>query len=77
VLASHGLERRRAEVPHEYLARVLTELQVREGAVRALTELFEYAKFSPHEIDAAMKAEAIAALVAVRDDLQAEQELAA
>lgn len=77
VLASHGLARGRAEVPHEYLARVLTSLQVRESAVRALTELFEYAKFSPHEIDATMKENAIESLVAVREDLQATTELAA
>jgi hypothetical protein len=77
VLASHGLARGRAEVPYEYLARVLTALQVRESAVRALTELFEYAKFSPHEIDLAMKERAIESLVAVREDLQAPRELAA
>jgi hypothetical protein len=77
VLASHGLARRRAEVPQEYLARVLTALQVRESAARALTELFEYAKFSPHEIDLAMKEEAIESLVAVREDLDAARERAA
>ena len=77
MLASHGLARGRAEVPYEYLARVLTALQVREGAVRALTELFEYAKFSPHEVDPAMKETAIESLVAVREDLQATRELAA
>jgi uncharacterized protein DUF4129 len=77
VLAAHGLPRGRAEVPYEYLARVLIALQVRERAVRALTELFEYAKFSPHEIDPAMKESAIESLVAVREDLQATRELAA
>ena len=77
VLASHGMRRAAAEAPLEYLARILRVLHVRESAVQSLTALFEYAKFSPHEIDAAMKAEAIAALVVVRDDLQAEQELAA
>jgi len=77
VLASHGLPRKREEVPYEYLARVLTALQVRESAVRTLTELFEYAKFSPHEIDPAMKEHAIESLVAVREDLQVTRELAA
>ncbi|TML84827.1 MAG: hypothetical protein E6G09_06530 [Actinobacteria bacterium] len=43
----------------------------------SVTELFEYAKFSPHEIDPAMKEHAIESLVAVRDDLQAIRELAA
>jgi hypothetical protein len=77
ILASHGLPRGRAEVPHEYLARVLRVLQVSEGSVRSLTELFEYAKFSPHEIDEAMKEQAIDSLVAVKEELELRQELAA
>ena len=77
ILASHGLARGRAEVPYEYLARVLRVLQVSESSVRSLTELFEYAKFSPHEIDQAMKEQAIESLVAVQEDLQIRQELAA
>lgn len=77
VLASHGLGRRPAETPLEYLARILRALRVRESAVQALTALFEYAKFSPHEIAAGMKEEAIAALVAVREDLQLEERAAA
>jgi hypothetical protein len=71
VLASHGLPRAPHETPLEYLARVLRELNVGAEAAHALTELFERAKFSQHEIDVAMKEEAIAALVRVRDDLQA------
>jgi hypothetical protein len=77
VLASHGLERRRAETPLEYLARILRGLEVREHAVRSLTQLFEYAKFSAHEIDAAMKEQAIGALEKIRDDLRREEVLAA
>jgi hypothetical protein len=77
VLASHGIPRREAEAPLEYLSRILGDLHVREGAVRSLTSLFEYAKFSPHEIDSGMKADAIEALIAVRDDLQREEVLAA
>jgi hypothetical protein len=70
VLGRHGFPRFRSEAPLEYLARVLRELRVRSGAVLALTELFERAKFSRHTIDAEMKEEAIGALVAVRDDLR-------
>jgi hypothetical protein len=72
VLGRHGFPRFRSEAPLEYLARVLRELSVRSGAVLALTELFERAKFSRHAIDAEMKEEAIGALVAVRDDLRPE-----
>jgi hypothetical protein len=39
--------------------------------------LFEFAKFSGHEVDAAMKEEAIEALIAIRDDLQREEARAA
>jgi len=76
-LAAHGLRRSPAEAPLEYLARVLHGLDVRESAVSTLTALFEYAKFSPHEIDAAMKDDAIGALLATRADLQRREELAA
>jgi hypothetical protein len=71
VLAVHGHARRPHEAPLEYLARVLRELEVRPEAAHALTELFERARFSRHEIDAAMRAEAVASLAAVRDDLRA------
>jgi hypothetical protein len=71
VLASHGMPRAAHEAPLEYLARVLRELNVGAEAAHALTELFERAKFSQHEIDVAMKEEAIAALLRVRDDLEA------
>jgi Domain of unknown function (DUF4129) len=77
VLAAHGLARRPAEAPLEYLARVLRTLHVRESAVQSLTRLFEYAKFSEHDIDATMKDEAIAALIAVRDDLKVDVRTAA
>jgi hypothetical protein len=76
-LGAHGLPRRPADAPVEYLARILRELEVRESAVSTLTRLFEYARFSPHEIDAGMKEEAIGALVAVRADLLAEESAAA
>jgi Domain of unknown function (DUF4129) len=71
VLAAYGLGRLAHEAPLEYLGRMLRELNVRAEAAHALTELFELAKFSHHEIDAAMKQEAIDALATVRDDLKA------
>ena len=45
-------------------------LTARGDAVQSLTRLFEEARFSRHEIDAAMKRDAIGALRAIRDDLQ-------
>jgi multisubunit Na+/H+ antiporter MnhB subunit len=69
VLRRHGRARRAAEAPYEYLERVLSELRIRPAAVAELTELFERAKFSVHQIDGGMKVRAIDALVAVREDL--------
>jgi Domain of unknown function (DUF4129) len=68
VLAAHGIPRRRFEAPHEYLGRVLADLTRRSRAAERLTELFERARFSAHEIPPAMKEDAIAAA----EDLQAE-----
>lgn len=71
-LASFGLPRRPFEAPVEYLARVLEELRSGSPAARRLTHLFERAKFSQHTVDAAMKEEAIDAVVTLRDELRAE-----
>ena len=71
VLARHGLRRRLSETPVEYLRRILLGLTARADAVVRLTDLFELAKFSRHEIDSSMKLEAIGALREIRDDLQA------
>jgi hypothetical protein len=76
VLASHGVARRASEAPFEYLARVLVSLQVRDEAVRTLTDLFERAKFSHHDVGPEMKEEAIDALVTVRDELLVARALA-
>ena len=76
VLAAHGLPRKPAEAPMEYLGRMLAELSVSDRAARALTDLFERAKFSQHAVGAEMKDEAIDALQTVRNDLLAATALA-
>jgi hypothetical protein len=70
--AAAGVPRRASEAPLEYLARVLTELlHASAASVSRLTALFERAQFSLHAIGPELKAEAIEALVAVRDELRA------
>jgi Domain of unknown function (DUF4129) len=69
VLADHGLERRPAETPYEYLARVLTDLRASERSARRLTELFEWAKFSTHEVSERMRADAIGCLTRLRAEV--------
>jgi hypothetical protein len=71
VLGRGGTRRAPSETAFEYLQRVLLELTTRGDAVARLTALFEQAKFSRHEIDQGMKRDAIAALRAIRDDVQA------
>jgi hypothetical protein len=72
-LAAAGVPRRPPEAPVEYLERALLELETSAGAVRRLTELFEWAKFSQHDPEPRMRDEAVDALVAVRDELRAPE----
>ena len=69
-LAVAGTPRKPAEAPLEYLARALRSLDASAPAVTRLTDLFEWAKFSQHAPEPAMRDEAIDALVAVRDELR-------
>jgi uncharacterized protein DUF4129 len=76
-LSAVGVPRRPAETPLEYLERVLENLDASAGSVRRLTVLFEWAKFSHHDPEPAMRDEAVAALFAVRDELRNPVEAAA
>jgi Domain of unknown function (DUF4129) len=70
--AAYGVPREEAETPLEYVERVLAHLSVSSFAIKRITHLFGRAKFSPHEIDSAMKDEAIDALVGLRAELEHE-----
>jgi Domain of unknown function (DUF4129) len=72
-LAAAGVPRRPAEAPLEYLERVLLSLDASAEAVRRLTDLFEWARFSHHEPEPAMRDDAVDALIAVRDELRASE----
>lgn len=73
VLAAHGFPRHASETPEELLGRILPGLDVDRHSIRRLTDLFTWAKFSHHEVDADMKEEAISALAQVRDELRARE----
>jgi hypothetical protein len=75
--AAYGVPRGQSEAPLEYMARALDRLNVSVYSLRRLTQLFSRAKFSPHEVDAGMKDEAIEALVGLRAELEHKQEEAA
>ena len=68
--AAYGVPRDESEAPLEYMVRALDSLSVSAYSVRRLTQLFSRAKFSPHDVDAAMKDDAIEALVGVRAELE-------
>src|SRR5262249_57525093 len=73
LFGSYGLPRDPAQAPLEYLDRVLPELRASGSALRRLTALFEWAKFSAHDVNPGMRDRAIQALVEVRDELRANR----
>jgi hypothetical protein len=74
VLARHGVPRRDAEAPFEFASRagkeLAAELAVEDGWLEQLAGLFEWARFSTHDVTPAMREEALGGLVAVRDGLR-------
>ena len=76
-LAAAGVPRHHAEAPLEYVERALLKLDTSASAVRRLTDLFEWARFSHHEPEPSMRDEAVDALIAVRDELRASGPAAA
>jgi Domain of unknown function (DUF4129) len=69
-LAENGVPRRTAETSVEYLNRALRSEGVSAASARRLGGLFEWAKFSTHEVNQSMRADAISALRAFSDDLK-------
>jgi uncharacterized protein DUF4129 len=72
-LAAAGLPRHHAEAPLEYMERALLTLDTSAAAVRRLTDLFEWARFSQHEPEPSMRDDAVDALESVRDELRASE----
>jgi hypothetical protein len=75
--AAYGVPRQEHETPVEYMGRVLDSLRVSSYAVRRLVQLFERAKFSPHDVGPSMKDDAIEALAGLRSELEVERMQAA
>jgi hypothetical protein len=72
-LGAAGIPRSPAEAPLEYVERALLSLDTSAAAVRSLTDLFEWARFSQHEPEPSMRDDAVDALSAVRDELRASE----
>jgi hypothetical protein len=69
LMSSSGIPRLPSDTPTEFLARVLQMRSVSAESASRLTTLFERAKFSPHRVDEQMRADALAALEQVRDEM--------
>jgi hypothetical protein len=74
LFATSGLPREASETPLEYLGRGLGELRATGAALTRLTALFQWAKFSDHEVTPEMREDAIKSLTLVRDELKANRE---
>jgi hypothetical protein len=68
-LAARGFPREEHEAPNEYLGRILAVVGASGHSARRLTKLFERARFSEHDIDQAMKDDAIDSLSGLRAEL--------
>jgi hypothetical protein len=68
-LAARGFPREEHEAPGEYLGRILAVVGAGGHSVKRITKLFERARFSEHEIDQAMKDDAIESLTGLRAEL--------
>jgi hypothetical protein len=64
--ARGGWPRRPSRAPFEYLEEALARLKVPSAPTRALTELFEVARFSDRRVDPSMRDRAIDALAQIR-----------
>jgi hypothetical protein len=69
-LAVVGIPREVADTPLGYLQRVLAHVEVSAPAVERLTESYEEAKYSLHEVTRSTQLGAADALVEVRDELR-------
>lgn len=66
-----GLPRRHFEAPLEFVARILSSVAGAESDARRLTDLFEVAKFSQHQVTEEMRSTAVMALSRIRAQLRA------
>jgi len=68
-LAAHGVPRRPAEAPREYLRRAMVASRVRADDAGTLTGLFEEARFSTHPLPERARERALSALTSLRTRL--------
>lgn len=67
-----GIPHRRSDTPLEFLRRTSRAAVEIAGDAGRLTYLFEFAKFSQHNVDESMRSDALSSLRQIRDRLTAE-----
>ena len=67
-----GVPHRPSDTPFELLERALVARRVDDQSARRLTELFERAKFSHHQVDESTRQEALEALRGVQRELEGD-----
>jgi hypothetical protein len=70
LLAEYDASRRPFEAPFEYAARAAAAVGLDAGALERLAGLYEWARFSVHEVTSAMRREALEGLTQVRERLR-------
>jgi hypothetical protein len=70
LLAEHDARRRPSEAPFEFAARAAAAVGLDAGALERLAGLYEWARFSVHEVTSAMRREALDGLAQVRERLR-------
>ncbi|WP_033339506.1 DUF4129 domain-containing protein [Catenuloplanes japonicus] len=71
--ADAGTPRRPGDTPGELVTRLLTGHAVDAGVLAGFAEVYRQARYATHVVDERMRAEAVAALHRVRDDLTATE----
>jgi len=69
LLAEHDAGRRPHEAPFEYAARAAVAVGLNPGALERLAGLYEWARFSVHEVTSEMRRDALDGLTQVRERL--------
>jgi len=70
LLAEHDAGRRPSEAPFEYATRAAAAVGLESGAMERLAGLYEWARFSVHEVTSTMRKEALEGLTQVRERLR-------
>jgi len=70
LMKAHGVEDKKYYTPREFKEFAIEQLNIREEPVERLTNLFELARYSRHEMNEEHRKEALNALEEIRNDIE-------